>query len=112
MYSRRSLIMTLAALSIGALSPCGAEDAVTIELSIQNRQFHPAEIVAPANRPIIIKIKNLDKAAAEFESVSLRVEKVIPAGGEGIVRLRALQAGRYQFFDDFNPEAKGVLIVQ
>jgi hypothetical protein len=47
----------------------------------------------------------------EFESVSLRVEKVIAANGEGIVNLRPLQPGRYNFFDDFNPQTKGTLVV-
>ena len=48
----------------------------------------------------------------EFESVSLRVEKVIPAGGEGTVHVRALAPGRYEFLDDFHQETRGTLIVQ
>ena len=48
----------------------------------------------------------------EFESVSLRVEKVIKGNGSGTVRLRALAPGRYNFFDDFNQSANGVLVVR
>jgi len=48
----------------------------------------------------------------EFESVSLRVEKVVTGNGEGIIRLRPLEAGRYNFFDDFHQETTGVLVVR
>jgi len=89
-----------------------AEEAVTISISIKNHHFQPAEITAPAGKPIVLRIKNLDASAAEFESVSLRVEKLIAANSEGIINIRALQPGRYQFFDDFHPEAKGALVVK
>jgi Cupredoxin-like domain len=46
----------------------------------------------------------------EFESVSLRVEKVV--GGNRQVRIRPLSPGRYQFYDDFNQQVEGVLVVK
>jgi hypothetical protein len=48
----------------------------------------------------------------EFESVSLRVEKVVAPGSEGIINVRPLAPGRYEFFDDFHQEARGTLVVQ
>jgi len=48
----------------------------------------------------------------EFESVSLRVEKIIAPGSEGVVNVRALSPGRYEFFDDFHHETRGTLVVQ
>jgi len=57
-------------------------------------------------------IKNLDSTPMEFESVRLRVEKVVAGGGEGIIRLRALEAGAYNFFDDFHRETQGTLDVK
>jgi len=48
----------------------------------------------------------------EFESRSLRVEKVVTAGGEGVVSVRPLAPGRYEFFDDFHQQTRGVLVVQ
>src|ERR1700687_2649018 len=88
----------------------GAQDTV-ITITVKNHQFQPSEIHAPANTRIVLKISNLDAAAMEFESVTLRVEKVVAAHGEGIVNLRPLQPGRYNFFDDFNPQTKGTLVV-
>ena len=71
-----------------------------------------AELHAPANVPIMLRVKNLDSAPMEFESVSLRVEKVVTPNSEGIIRLRPLAPGSYNFFDDFNQEANGVLVVK
>jgi len=48
----------------------------------------------------------------EFQSVSLGVEKVIAAGSEGVVNVRALAPGKYEFFDDFHQETRGTLVVQ
>ena len=49
----------------------------SVAISVKDHHFAPAELHAPANRPLAITVKNLDGAAIEFESVSLRVEKVI-----------------------------------
>jgi hypothetical protein len=51
-------------------------------------QFQPGQVSAPADKPIVFRIKNLDKAM-EFESKSLRVEKVVAAKSEGVVNVRA-----------------------
>ena len=56
--------------------------------------------------------QNLDGKAMEFESTSLRVEKVVGAKSEGVVNVRALKPGRYEFYDDFNDKARGALNVQ
>lgn len=97
-------------LSMGAAA---AQDALGLQVSIKNHRFEPAQLSAPANRPLRLTVKNLDATPAEFESVTLRVEKVVAGGSEGIINLRALQPGRYQFFDDFNKETtQGVLVVE
>jgi hypothetical protein len=54
-----------------------AQQATEIQLSYKDKKFDPAEITAPANTPIVIKLKNLDSKAMEFESKTLRVEKVV-----------------------------------
>jgi hypothetical protein len=48
----------------------------------------------------------------EFESKSLRVEKVVAAKSEGVINVRPLKPGRYEFYDDFNEKARGALNVQ
>ena len=77
----------------------------TLQLTVENGQFSPAELQAPANKPLVIVIKNNGAKAMEFESMSLRVEKVIAGNSEGSIRVRPLAPGRYEFFDDFNENA-------
>jgi hypothetical protein len=88
-----------------------AEEPVTVSTTIKDHQFDPAEIHAPPGKPILIAVKNLDEIASEFESDSLHVEKVIPPGGEGKIRVRPLEPGRYNFFDDFHHATQGYLVV-
>jgi hypothetical protein len=37
---------------------------------------------------------------------------VVAAGSEGVINVRALKPGRYEFYDDFNDKARGALTVQ
>ncbi len=80
-----------------ALAPVAwAEDAATVHLSLKDHRFQPAEARAPAGKPITIVISNLDATPAEFESKTLRVEKVVAGGGTITVQIRPLAAGRYR----------------
>ena len=90
-----------------------AQQATEIQLSYKDKKFTPPEISAPANTAIVIKLKNLDAKAMEFESKTLRVEKVIAGNGEATIRLRPLECGRYKFFGEFNEAtAQGVLVAE
>ena len=95
-----------------AYSAVRAQDAVTLNISMKDHRFQPAELQAPAHKPIVIVVKNLDPAPAEFESNMLRVEKVVTGGGTITLRIRPLEPGRYRFFDDFHPETQGYLVVK
>jgi hypothetical protein len=107
--------LTLAALCLIVtlpLSPSLAQQAAEVQVTYSNGQFQPSEVRAPADKPIALRLKNLDGKAMEFESKSLRVEKVVAAKSEGIINVRALKPGRYEFYDDFNEKARGALNVQ
>jgi len=99
----------------GAICVAGAgahaQQSADVSISVKDHQFDPAEVHAPANKALSIAVKNLDKTVMEFESGALRVEKVIPAGGTGVVHVRPLPPGRYEFFDDFHRKTRGHLIV-
>lgn len=113
MNCKFSIGMSALALAVLSVQPAArAEDAVSIQLTLKGHKFSPAEPHAPAGKPIIITLKNLDPAPAEFESNMLRVEKVVTGGGTVTIRIRALDPGRYRFFDDFNPATQGYLVVQ
>jgi heme/copper-type cytochrome/quinol oxidase subunit 2 len=99
--------------SLIALSwPALADDAV-VKLVLKDHQFVPHEPAAPAGKAVSIQVTNQDSTPSEFESKTLRVEKVVPAGGTITVRVRALTPGRYRFFDDYHEDTtEGFLVVQ
>jgi Cupredoxin-like domain len=105
-------VLVLTATMLGTSVSSNAQQPDAVAISVKGHHFQPAEIHAPANRSLVLRVKNLDATPMEFESVSLRVEKVVAPGGEGVINIRPLAPGRYEFIDDFHQEARGALIVQ
>jgi hypothetical protein len=105
-------VIAAATLIVTAPATPALAQETSLSISVKNHRFQPAELSAPANVPITLHVKNLDPTPMEFESVSLRVEKVVTGNSQGIVRLRPLSAGRYNFFDDFHQETSGTLVVR
>jgi hypothetical protein len=111
--TKRAGAVLLAAAWLGFGTTQVSAQSAAVQISIKDHRFQPAQISAPANQPIAIHVKNLDSTPAEFESVTLRVEKVVPGNGEATVNVRALAPGSYKFFDDFHKDtANGVLVVK
>ena len=80
---------------------------------LAGKKFTPPEISAPANTAIVIKLKNLDAKAMEFESKTLKVEKVVAGSTDAVINVRAQKPGRYEFFDEYNEKtARGALVVK
>ena len=105
---------------IGSAAPGGAAPALTpvngdgqVEVVLKDHRFVPAEVHIPANTRVQLLVKNQDATADEFDSTSLKVEKVIGGGSEGIVRLHALDPGRYPFMGEFHADtAQGVVVAE
>jgi ABC-type sugar transport system substrate-binding protein len=96
-----------------ATVPALAQDSTELTLTVKDHKFDPAQLEAPANKPIVLRVKNLDPTPMEFESNSLRVEKVLTGNGEAVVNIRPQKAGQYEFFDDFHASTtKGILVVK
>ncbi|WP_271671591.1 cupredoxin domain-containing protein [Bradyrhizobium sp. CCBAU 51627] len=108
----RKLALAALCTAILPLSTASAQQATEIQISYSNGQFQPHEVRAPADKPVVFRIRNLEGKAMEFESTSLRVEKVVTAKSQGVINVRALKAGRYEFYDDFNEKARGALVVE
>jgi uncharacterized protein (DUF58 family) len=89
-----------------------AQQTASVSVSVKNHHFQPAQVHAPAKVPIDLRVKNLDSSAMEFESDSLHVEKVISGNSEAVIRLKPLEPGRYEFYDDYHQESTGVLVVR
>ena len=112
MMAIRLTLTAICATAFLRAGPALAQQAAEVRLSYSNGAFQPNEVRAPADKAVIFRVKNLDAKAMEFESKSLRVEKVVAAKSEGVVNVRPLKRGRYEFYDDFNQKARGALNVQ
>jgi hypothetical protein len=103
----------LVAASIALPCAAWAEDPFAISLTLKDHQFQPAEIKAPANKPIAITLKNEDGGFEEFDSTSLHTEKIVTGHGTITIKLKPLAAGRYPFEGEYHAQtAQGVLVVE
>jgi plastocyanin len=107
------LVLALMAAVLALSSSAHGARAQEFTLTIKNHRFEPTEIRVPAGKRVTIYVVNEDPTPEEFESISMKVEKIIPGKSKGLVRIGPLAPGRYDFFGDFNQAtAKGVLIAE
>ena len=108
----RRCFLTLALLAAIA-APVAAQAAEShYTLTLKDRKFAPVELQVPANTRFTLTVKNRDTVPAEFESNDLNREKVVVGGGTIKVYLGPLSPGRYVFFNDFNPTARGAIVAK
>src|SRR6267142_2424088 len=113
LLSTTTLLAAVCLASVSAVTLAAAKNATENQLSYKDKKCDPAGISAPANTPIVIKLKNLDAKAMEFESKTLKVEKVVAGSSDAVINVRAQKAGRYEFFDEYNEKtARGALVVK
>jgi Cupredoxin-like domain len=104
-----ALSLTIVALS----SPLRAEDVVTYETTLKDKAFTVSEIKVPAGKPFILKLNNANAAAAELEAKEMKIEKVVAGNSSIIVRVKAMEPGKYLFVDEYQEDvAKGYIIVE
>ena len=108
---RRQFVALAVVTAVAAPTAVRAADA-NYTITIKDRKFDVAELQVPANIKFTLTVKNVDSVPSEFESSDLNREKVVVGGGTITVYLGPLAPGRYAFFDDFNPTARGTLVAK
>jgi plastocyanin len=111
----RNLRLVVSGLVVAAaLAACGpAVEEEEVHLVIQDHQFQPAEITASAGKRIKLVIENRDDTAEEFESHTMKAEKVIGPKTTATVTVGPLEPGSYEFFGEFNQDtAQGTLVAR
>ena len=103
-------VMIAAFFLLGATAALATDP--TAAIAIRDHQFIPAETPVPAGVKVELIIRNDQSVPAEFESTALHREKVIAPGASASVFVGPLKPGRYEFFDDFNPATRGILVAQ
>ena len=112
--TRRMAVALLAAAAAATLVAPGrasAQDA-SHSLTLRDGKFEPSTLNVKAGVKIKLTITNATAKSAEFESSELNREKVIPAGGSGVVYIGPLSPGTYPYFDDFNQQARGQIVAK
>ncbi len=96
------------------LSAVGARaaDMPVFKITIRDGTISPTRIEAPAGTRFKLEITNAGKSPAEFESISLRKEKVLGPGVTSFVVVNPTSPAQHVYFDDFHPQAKGVLVIK
>ena len=106
--SRLAACLLLAA-SCGAFAAGEPEFSVVIE----GHKFAPDRIEIPAGQKVRLLVENKDATPEEFESGSLKIEKVIPGKSKATLFVGPLKAGEYPFVGEFNEKtAKGVIVAK
>ncbi len=107
----RVMVAAVALFAMNSFS--SAEGELKLQLTIKDHKFEPAELKIPANKAVILTVKNLDATPEEFESKSLKIEKVIAGGSEATLNIRPLGIGTYKFVGEFNEKtAQGQIVVE
>ena len=105
----RTVLLASAILLLAA--PAFADTPIPV--SLKDHLFSPATIHVKAGVPNVISLTNNDAEAEEFDSTSLKVEKVVAGHSSGNVRLRPLSPGRYPFMGEYHSAtAQGVVIAE
>jgi len=90
-----------------------AQEQDQYSIIIKNHRFQPAEITVPAGRKIKLVIDNQDPTPEEFESHSLKREKIVKGGTRVTIFVGPLKPGQYEFVGEYHEAtAKGRIIAK
>jgi hypothetical protein len=99
----------LAALALGGTARA-AEDPI-FRIEFDDGKISPQRIEVPARTRFKIELVNKGKTPIEFESTSLKKEKVVAPESQSFIVIRTLDPGEYEFFDDFHLDTPPAVLV-
>jgi len=106
----RQIVCLFVAL-FGFYAPVQAAPLTNYEITIADGVFTPPHIEVPAGQRFKITIQNTGSGPAEFENLSMRVEKVLGPGVRSFVVIHPLKPGSYHFIDEFHIDMAGFEII-
>lgn len=99
--------LTLAGFATNAFAQ---EDPVFV-IEFKDGAISPSRIEVPANTRFKLELHNTGASPIEFESVTLRKEKVLGPGVKSFIVIKRLDPGEYSFFDDFHLDMPPAVLV-
>lgn len=90
-----------------------ASEIFIVEIKLENHVFTPDVIKIPEGVKIKLIVHNMDPSMEEFDSPSLKREKILRSRSKTNIILAPLKKGRYDFIGEFHADtAKGSLVVE
>lgn len=109
---RFTLMLALAGLSL-TTAPARAGELPSYTLVAKDGRLQPQVLEVPQGTRFKILIRNEGKDAIEFESLSLKKEKVLGPGAQSFVVIAPLRPGSYEFLDEFHAgTGRGRIVVK
>jgi len=105
-------LVGLVLLVVASIGLARAEDMPVFKIEMKDGTITPSRLTVPSGRPFKLEINNAGDTPAEFESLTLHKEKVLPGKTTSPMVIFRLEPGEYDFFDDFHPGSKAVLVAQ
>lgn len=105
---RHALVLAAATLLAFAAT---AQELPAFQIVMKDGRFSPERLEVPAGKRFKLVLKNEGRGPAEFENLSMRVEKVLAPGVTSFVVLPALKPGEYRFTDEFRSQSRGLTIM-
>ena len=103
-------LLALALLVPAALAR--GEEMPVFRVEMKDGTIAPTRLEVPARTAFKLEIHNLGETPVEFESLKLKKEKVLAPKSTGSLVFRPVAPGEYDFFDDFHPDARAVLVAK
>jgi hypothetical protein len=106
------IFLTCIVIGISAIPGFAFADDSLPAVAIHGNQFEPKQLTIPQGVKHKLVIQNFDSVPVEFESYDLSREVIVPGHGEVTIFVGPLEPGNYLFFNDFNHEMQGTIIVK
>jgi hypothetical protein len=100
MLKRTLVPLALLAALLSPVVPALAEDTFTVVF--KDHRIVPEELQVPAGQKFTLVVDNQDATPEEFESHSLKREKVVPGKSKVSVKLGPLKPGTYEIFGEYH----------
>ena len=100
----------LAAVAI-AERPARADDPATYTLTLKGDAFTPDALKVAAGKAFVLKLINGEASGVEIEAKDLKIEKIVPAGGEVVAHVKALAPGKYLLVNEYKEETVKTFVV-
>jgi hypothetical protein len=114
LHPRPRVLLVAALIAVWPMvnAPARAADLTSLPVVLKDHRFTPDHLTVPAGERFLIVLTNQESTTIEFESYDMKFEKIAVPDGKVTVHAGPLHPGTYKFFDDYHPDAVGIVTAQ